>query len=212
MGKRLRTPCQNITIRNCLMEFGHGAVTLGSEMSAGIKDIAVTQCLFRKTDRGLRIKTQRGRGNTAVIDGIVFDNVRMENVLTPFVINMFYKARNDYPDEAYKYNLNPQPVDESTPYFGSFTFRNIEAVDIEWAAGIFWGLPEQPIGSVHIENVTFSVKENAQPGIPAMTLNAPKMCKEGLCFSNVTEAVIENVQFHGFATETCRFLNVELPV
>ena len=49
------------TIRNCLMSFGHGAVTLGSEISGGIQELSVSQCLFRQTDRGLRIKTRRGR-------------------------------------------------------------------------------------------------------------------------------------------------------
>ena len=42
------------------------------------------------TDRGLRVKTRRGRGNTAVIDGLVFRNVEMRGVKAPFVINMFY--------------------------------------------------------------------------------------------------------------------------
>ena len=50
----------------------------------------VTQCLMDHTDRGLRVKTRRGRGNTAVIDGLVFRNVEMRGVKAPFVINMFY--------------------------------------------------------------------------------------------------------------------------
>ena len=50
----------------------------------------MTQCLMDHTDRGLRIKTRRGRGKNAVIDGLVFRNVEMRHVLTPFVINMFY--------------------------------------------------------------------------------------------------------------------------
>ena len=60
----------NITIRNCLMQFGHGAIVLGSEMSGGVKNLKVERCYFDHTDRGLRIKTRRGRGNTAVIDGV----------------------------------------------------------------------------------------------------------------------------------------------
>lgn len=208
MGKKLATPCRNVIVRNCLMEFGHGAVTLGSEMSAGLYDITVTQCLFNQTDRGLRIKTQRGRGNTAVIDGIVFDNVKMTNVMTPLVINMFYKARNDTPDALYKYNPDPQIVDERTPYLGSFTFRNMTATDIEWAAGIFWGLPEQPIGRVHIENVHFSMKEDAEPGIAAMTLNPPVYCKEGLQFNSVKEVILENVTFSGVNGEPYVIKNV----
>lgn len=209
MGKKLRTPCEYITVRNCLMEFGHGAVTLGSEMSAGLRNINVTQCIFKETDRGLRIKTQRGRGNTAVIDGVVFDNIKMNNVMTPLVVNMFYKARNDAPDAEYKYNHESQVVDERTPYLGRFTFRNMVATDVEWAAGIFWGLPEQSIGCVHIENTSFSMKENAEPGIAAMTLNAPEYCKAGLQFSCVKEVILKNVTFTGTDGEPYVFENVE---
>lgn len=197
MGKKLRTPCEHVTVRNCLMQFGNGGVTLGSEMSAGLHDITITRCIFSGTDRGLRIKTQRGRGNTAVIDGVVFDNIIMDNVKTPLVVNMFYKSRNNAPDAEYKYNPEPQIVDERTPYLGSFTFRNMTATDIEWAAGIFWGLPEQPIGRVHIENVTFAMKEDAKPGIAAMTLNPPEYCKAGLQFSCVKEVVLDNVTVTG---------------
>ena len=59
------------------MNFGHGAIVLGSEMSGGIKNITVSNCLFNQTDRGLRIKTRRGRGKDAIIDGITFENIKM---------------------------------------------------------------------------------------------------------------------------------------
>ena len=42
--------------------------------------------MFLNTDRGLRIKTRRGRGKDAVIDGILFEDIRMDSVLTPFAL------------------------------------------------------------------------------------------------------------------------------
>ncbi|PKK85440.1 MAG: polygalacturonase, partial [Tenericutes bacterium HGW-Tenericutes-8] len=85
LGMKYRRPTSNMVVRNCMMAYGHGAVVLGSEMSGGIKDLTVTQCYFKETDRGLRIKTRRGRGNSAIIDGITFENIYMDNVLTPLV-------------------------------------------------------------------------------------------------------------------------------
>ncbi len=42
------------------MENGHGAVTVGSEMAGGVKNLVVEECRFYDTDGGLRIKdTQR---------------------------------------------------------------------------------------------------------------------------------------------------------
>ena len=70
MGMKYQTPCKNLTIRNCYMKDGHGGVVLGSEMSGGIKDLTVERCIFEGTDRGLRIKTRRGRGKYAIIDGV----------------------------------------------------------------------------------------------------------------------------------------------
>ena len=55
---------------------------------SGIKNISVTQCYFESTDRGLRIKTRRGRGKDSIIDGILFENIYMNNVLA-LTVNMF---------------------------------------------------------------------------------------------------------------------------
>lgn len=90
-ARKYRTPSSHITVRNCLMEYGHAGVTIGSENSGGVKDVLVTNCLFRMTDRGLRIKSQRGRGNLAVIEGITFRNITMEDVKSPFVLMPFIK-------------------------------------------------------------------------------------------------------------------------
>lgn len=192
-GRRFQTPSEQIIIRNCLMEFGHGGVTLGSEMSGGIKDVTVTQCIFRDTDRGLRIKSRRGRGDTAVIDNITFENIRMERVLAPLTMNMFYKAGSEafVPEH---FDKNPQPVDETTPYLGNFVFRNLNVTDAQWGAGYFLGLPEQPIESVTIENVTFEMSEEASEGVIIMTPDSPKVCRQGLYFENVNRVVLTQTQ------------------
>lgn len=208
MGRLLKTPCRNVKVRNCLMEFGHGGVTLGSEISAGLYQIEVTQCVFRGTDRGLRIKTQRGRGSLAVIDGVCFDNIEMDGVKAPLVINMFYKARNDEPDTEYRYSHRPQPVDERTPYFGSFEFRNIRAVNAEWAAGVFWGLEERPIERITMEDCSFSLRKDPSPGAAVMTLNPPEFCGDGMVFSSVGTVRLRNVTVEGCRGERYTLSNV----
>ncbi len=83
LGMKLKKSCEHTVIRNCLLDKGHGGIVIGSEMSGGVKDMVVTQCLMDHTDRGLRVKTRRGRGNTAVIDGLVFRNVEMRGSRHP---------------------------------------------------------------------------------------------------------------------------------
>ena len=196
MGRKFKKPSENFNIRNCSMNFGHGAIVLGSEMSGGIKNITVSQCLFNQTDRGLRIKTRRGRGKDAVIDGIVFENIKMTDVLTPLVVNMFYYCDPDGHTE-YVYSKEKLPIDERTPYLGRFVFKDIDCYDVNVAAGTFYGLPEQPIDSISIEKVSFHYSNNPKAGIPAMMDGLEPMKGKGLIFNYVNRVNMNNVTFDG---------------
>ncbi len=207
MGMKYKTPATNHLVRNCLMEYAHGAMTLGSEMSGGVKDLKVSQCYFKHTDRGLRIKTRRGRGKYAVIDGVEFSNIYMENVMTPIVMNMYYFCDPDG-HEKIVWDKEPHPVDDGTPYLGNFTFRDMECQDCEWAAGWFYGLTEQPIGSVTIENVNFTVKEDASTGQPAMMDYVEPSSKRGLYFNSVRKVHLKNVTVTGQVGEAATYENV----
>ena len=190
-------PASRHTIRNCLMAFGHGAVTLGSEISGGVKALSVSQCLFRQTDRGLRIKTRRGRGRDCDIDGIAFDNIRMEGVVTPIVMNMWYRCVDPDGDSEYVQGRHPLPVDDRTPRLGKFHFSNMDCVDAQAAACYCDGLPEMPIDEVVFENVRVRFAEDAKPGVPSMFTNAPERCKLGLYFENVRRVTLRNVAVEG---------------
>ena len=69
---------------------GHGSVTLGSEAASGVENVRVSKCIFDRTDRGVRIKTRRGRGERSVLDDLVIDDVVMDRVHMPLTVNMFY--------------------------------------------------------------------------------------------------------------------------
>ncbi|MDE7162277.1 MAG: hypothetical protein K2N65_05940, partial [Anaeroplasmataceae bacterium] len=200
MGRKFKKPSSNFNIRNCSMNFGHGAVVLGSEMSGGIKNINVTQCFFNQTDRGLRIKTRRGRGKDAIIDGIKFENIQMNDVLTPLVINMYYFCDPDGHSE-YVHTKEKLPVDDRTPYLGNFIFKDINCKNVNVAAGTFYGLPEAPIESICIENVSFSYADNPVEGRPAMMDFLEPMKGEGLIFNYVGKVALKNVTFSNFKKE-----------
>lgn len=208
MGRKFKKPSENFNIRNCSMNFGHGAIVLGSEMSGGIKNITVSNCLFNQTDRGLRIKTRRGRGKDAIIDGITFENIKMTDVLTPLVINMFYFCDPDGHTE-YVYSKEKLPVDERTPYLGKFVFKNIKATDVNVAAGTFYGLPEQPIDSITIENVDFEYSDNPKEGRPAMMDFLEPMKGKGLIFNYVKNVKLKNVTFKGLKDKEIETISVE---
>jgi len=139
-GRKMGKPDENITITNCVMLKGHGGVTIGSEMSGGVRNVVVTNCVFQGTDIGIRIKAQRGRGN--VVEGVTASNIVMQDVRSAFTITTFYMG-SDKPEDVF-------PVNEGTPRFRDFHFSNITARDSE-TAGQVTGLKEMPI-----EDITFS--------------------------------------------------------
>ncbi|MCX5643191.1 MAG: glycoside hydrolase family 28 protein [Phycisphaerae bacterium] len=145
-GRRVGRPCENITVTNCTMLDGHGGVVIGSEMSGGVRKIAISNCIFDGTERGIRIKTTRGRGG--VIEDIRVSNIVMSNIKrTPFDLNMFYSKSA------------AEPVSERTPVLRNLHFSDITVRGAP-AAGYILGLDEMPV-----ENVTFSnIAIDAQTG------------------------------------------------
>lgn len=211
LGKTYKRPSENILVSNCYMNRGHGAIVLGSEMAGGIKNLTIEKCLFNHTDRGLRIKSRRGRGKDGIIDNIEFSNIKMDNVLSPFVINMFYFCDPDGKTE-YVYSKECLPVDERTPYLGKFIFQNIECINTEYCAGYFYGLPEQHIKEVVIKNSKISFKEDAGSGNPAMMSFAEICSKRGFVFNNVDKATIENVTMTGQVGELYSSINKDIQI
>ena len=197
LAERFDWPAIHHTVRNCFMEFGHGAVTLGSESAMGIRQLTVSQCFFRETDRGLRIKTRRGRGERCDISDIAFENIRMDGVLTPIVINMWYNCCDPDRFSEYVWSRQKLPVDRRTPHLGAFRFSNMVCTGAQVAACYIDGLPERPIDSVTFENVTVDFDPEAKPGIPAMQNFAQERCRLGLYFENVDRVRLENVRLVG---------------
>lgn len=197
LAKKYKKPCSNLYISNNLMMQGHGGVVFGSESSGGINNVVVEKCLFENTDRGLRIKTRRGRGNIGSIDNVSFNNIIMNGVKTPFVINMYYNMGPKGGHEEYVWTTKKLPVDERTPIIGNFKFSNMICNDIEYAAGVFLGLPEAKIGGVEFENIKFSYNKDAQEGYPVMIEHNFKMKNAGLYCFNVEKIITNNVEFVG---------------
>lgn len=193
LGKKYKKPSENILVTRCLMENGHGAVTLGSEIAGGVKNLTVKNCIFKNTDRGLRIKTRRGRGSDSVLDGIVFSDIRMDCVKTPFTINSFYFCDPDG-KTSYVQTREALPVDERTPVIGSLTFKNIAAENCSVAAMYCEGLPEEKVESITLDHIRISFKEGeCKPEVPIMSDGVEPCAKKGLTIRNVNNLVLKDI-------------------
>lgn len=196
MGRTYRVPSENILIRQCLMENGHGAVTLGSEMAGGVLNLTVEDCIFRHTDRGLRVKTRRGRGKDAVLNNIIFRGLELDHVMTPLVVNSFYFCDPDG-KTSYVQSREPYPVDDRTPSIKKLVFEDMKCTNCHVAAAYFDGLPESKIQEIVMRNISFSYAENAKCDVPAMSVGVPKSSRRGLYARNVSKLVMDNVVIEG---------------
>lgn len=147
-GRARGRACENITIDNCVVLAGHGGVTVGSEMSGGVRNLKVTNCIFNGTDIGLRFKSTRGRGGT--VENVEISNVAMHNIKTDAIsLNLYYWVSGD---------PKPEPFSERTPIFRGMHFRNITCDGAKRAIEIR-GLPESPVENITFENVRMKAKE-----------------------------------------------------
>jgi polygalacturonase len=201
MGRKFKVPSKGIHIRQSLMQDGHGAITLGSEIAAGVYDFSVTDCIFRDTDRGLRVKTRRGRGKDSVLDNILFQNIKMDHVKAPFVVNSFYFCDPDGKSQ-YVSSKEKLPVDDRTPSIKSLIFKNIQCENSHFTGAYIYGLPENKIESLVMENVSISYAEDAVTGVAAMMIGCEPTSKQGIYLNNIKKVVLKNVTVTGCVGET----------
>ena len=196
MGRKYKTPSENIRIRQCLMENGHGAVTVGSEMAGGVLNLTVEDCIFRHTDRGLRVKTRRGRGKDAVLDNIIFRRLELDHVMTPLVVNSFYFCDPDG-RTSYVQSREPYPVDDRTPSIRKLVFEDMKCTNCHVAAAYFDGLPEQKIQEIVMRNISVSYAEAPKCDVPAMSVGVPRSSRRGLYARNVSKLTLDHVVIEG---------------
>jgi polygalacturonase len=138
-GWRVGKPSENIVVRRLHGEAGHGGVVVGSEMSGGVRNVWVTDSDFVGTDRGLRIKSMRGRGG--VIENVFYENVRHRDIRLMVVeLTTFYASST------------LKPKTNTPPTIRNVHVKNISARGAKQAIDIV-GLAEVPIRDVSFENV-----------------------------------------------------------
>jgi polygalacturonase len=186
-------PCRDITITNCTLERGHGGVVIGSEMSGGVRNVVISNCVFIGTDRGIRIKTRRGRGGT--IEDIRVSNLIMDGVLCPFTMNLYYhigvRGNRDISDK------NPSSVDDGTPRLRHIHFSHITAREVKHAAGFLYGLAEMPLEDISFTDISISISAEADAGFPEMADDIPSMSRAGFFIRNARHLRLEHVEVTG---------------
>lgn len=154
-GRDRGVPCENIIIRNNIVYHGHGGVTVGSEMSGGVKNMHVSNCTFMGTDVGLRFKSTRGRGG--IVENIFIKDIFMTNIPSQAIsFDLYYGGKSiaeklaEGGDAKIKASVS---VDEKTPQFKNIIIKNV-FIDGAQQAVFLQGLPEMNLENIEISNLT----------------------------------------------------------
>jgi polygalacturonase len=152
-GRRLNAPSQNIVIQGCRMKDGHGGVTLGSEISGGVRNVFAENCQMDSPhlDFAVRIKNNAMRGG--LLENIYVRDLTVGQVATAAIAIDFYYEEG----ESGKF----------TPIVRNVDIRNLQSQKAKYAL-YFRGFKNAPITNVTIENCDFggvaeeNVLENAK--------------------------------------------------
>ncbi len=190
-GVRVNKPTERVTVRDCTLLAGHGGVVIGSETAGGVRDVDISHCRFLGTDRGLRIKTRRGRGGA--VENIALRDCSMEGTLCPVVINCYYGPGGPSSDSP-TFSVHPQEITPTTPYLGNIVIQGLVATGCRSAAGFVVGLPERPIQGLVLRDSSFTVEASQSPDEAAMARGLPAAAGCGIRLRNVRDLRLENLR------------------
>jgi polygalacturonase len=99
-GRRVNVPTENVIIRDCEMRDGHGGVTIGSEISGGVRHVYAERNKMDSPnlDRALRLKNNAMRGG--VLEHIYMRDVEVGQLADAVLqVDFLYEegANGDFP-------------------------------------------------------------------------------------------------------------------
>ncbi|GAA1957609.1 glycoside hydrolase family 28 protein [Catenulispora subtropica] len=140
-GRRLNTPCQNVVIQHCTFANGHGGITIGSEMTGGVRDVYARDLTMTSAglQSGHRLKTNSVRGG--FIENSHVYRVSVSAIGGPLLLIDFNYGEGNtgsYPPVVTDINLSHWTVASATQGW------NIA------------GYPTDPVGTVRLSDITIT--------------------------------------------------------
>ncbi len=144
-GRRVGRPAENILVTDCIFRYGHGGVSMGSEMSGGIRNVTIRDSMVMSDNWApIRFKSQPSRGG--VVENIIYKNIELQNTRKAFEFNMAWRM------------VNPRPPADPLP-----VVRNVRIIDVTGTTanvGDMTGLDGSPILNVVFENSRIHATES----------------------------------------------------
>jgi polygalacturonase len=139
-GRRVGKASENIVIRNCRMKDGHGGVTIGSEMSGGVRNVYAEDCQLDSPNlnQALRFKTNAMRGGT--IENVFIRNLTIGEIADAVLqVDFFYEEGPKGPER---------------PVVRNIEIRNVTCKKAKYALYVR-GFPNAPVRDIRLEHCNF---------------------------------------------------------
>jgi polygalacturonase len=141
-GRRVNIPSENIVVENCNMKDGHGGVVMGSEISAGVRNVYVRDCKMDspELERAIRIKTNTLRGG--FVENVFVKDIQVGQVKEALLrINTYYSIHGN----------------QEGHFIPSIKNIHLEDIQVENSGEygiLIKGRSENPVKNVTLTNVT----------------------------------------------------------
>lgn len=154
-ARKIKAPTKNVWIHDCKVFDAHGGFVVGSEMSRGISNVLIENCIFAGTDIGVRFKSAMGRGG--VVEDITIRNIQMNNIINEAIIFTMGYVLVNIEDEHE--NKEEKLDSEDIPEFKNIIMENINVSGCETAIKIN-GLKEKPIHDLSFNNINIKANKD----------------------------------------------------
>lgn len=139
-GRRIGVPTENIIVQGCIMKDGHGGITVGSEISGGVRNLFAENCKLDSPnlDHALRVKNNAQRGG--LLENFYFRNITVGQVAHAVI--------------TIDFNYEEGAKGAFIPVMRNYVVENLTSGKSKHGMDI-QGLANAPVYDVRIENSTF---------------------------------------------------------
>jgi exo-poly-alpha-galacturonosidase len=143
-GRRVARPSEDIVVEKTHFRYGHGGVAMGSEVTGGIRNVEVRQCVMDADNWApIRFKSQPSRGG--VVENITYRDIELHDTRKMVEFDLEWNMR----------------INVAGDVRVATTVRNVKLINISGitgTVGIIHGLKDSLIDGVVFENCAITAQ------------------------------------------------------
>ncbi|MFT4089434.1 MAG: glycoside hydrolase family 28 protein [Asticcacaulis sp.] len=182
-GRRIAKPCENIVIRNCQMKDGHAGLAIGSEMTGGVRNVFLQNCVMDSPHllRALVIKTNSYRGGH-------IEDIHLEGIKAGQVGRALVQIWLHYEEGA---------GGDHIPTVNKVSIRDVRVASTDRVL-VVRGYGTHPITGLELENVTVD-REN----LPSVVLDTDRIGLKNVRVNGTRWTQADIARLPGLESLTC---------